>query len=174
MCPVPVRAGKKTCSRTCETEMVFKQMTLDRHRSRATTSDSCNVTVAQWMKILRDFGHRCAYCNKAGKMTIDHVMPLSRGGRHSISNLVPACKACNKNKANLTVSEWRLTPRLRSKVKNPQGLSWYVDARMGVRPIKGSFQRHQAPIFTQLMNETYANITIERMNLTVDHFGVLT
>lgn len=173
MCHAPAKVGEQVCSTTCATAMVFKQMTLDRHRSRATNPDSYNVTVAQWMKIIKDFGNRCAYCNKTGQMTIDHIMPLSRGGRHAIGNLVPACRKCNKNKADLTLSEWRLTPKCRSKVKNPQGYSWYVDARMGIRPLKGAFQRNEAPIFTQLMNETYTNITIQRMNLTVDHFGVL-
>lgn len=174
MCPEVAETGKSVCSNECDTAMGFKQWTLDRHRNRAKGSDSCNVTVVEWMKIINDFGNRCAYCRKAGQMTIDHVVPLSRGGRHSISNLVPACRSCNKQKGSLTISEWRLAPHLKSKVKNPQGLCWYVDARLGVRPTKGKYKRTQAPIFNELMQETYDRLTIERLNLTVDHFGVLT
>ncbi len=49
---------------------------------------------------------RCAYCPSEGK-TIDHVVPLARGGRDEISNLVPACKACNSSKGAKLLSEWR-------------------------------------------------------------------
>lgn len=44
----------------------------------------------------------CAYCKKPftkkRPSTIDHVIPLSRGGQHTISNLVLACKSCNSHK----------------------------------------------------------------------------
>jgi 5-methylcytosine-specific restriction endonuclease McrA len=47
---------------------------------------------------------RCAYCKKpfikTRPATIDHVIPLSRGGEHTISNLVLACKPCNCSKHN--------------------------------------------------------------------------
>lgn len=47
---------------------------------------------------------RCAYCKKvfSDKLpaTIDHVIPLSKGGPHTISNLVLACKPCNSRKHN--------------------------------------------------------------------------
>ena len=52
---------------------------------------------------------KCAYCKKkfTGKMpaTIDHVIPLSKGGLHTISNLVLACRSCNSRKHN---NDWFL------------------------------------------------------------------
>lgn len=36
----------------------------------------------------------CAYCNALAD-TVDHVVPLARGGRNELGNLVPACKWCN-------------------------------------------------------------------------------
>lgn len=36
----------------------------------------------------------------------DHVIPLSRGGSNSITNVVPACKPCNSGKRDLLLSEW--------------------------------------------------------------------
>jgi 5-methylcytosine-specific restriction endonuclease McrA len=41
----------------------------------------------------------CVYCGKPGN-SIDHVMPLSKGGKHEISNLVIACLPCNIRKSN--------------------------------------------------------------------------
>ncbi|MGH2534073.1 MAG: HNH endonuclease [Thermomicrobiales bacterium] len=42
--------------------------------------------------------HRCAYCGVDGKLTMDHGVSLSKGGRHTISNIVPACQSCNSRK----------------------------------------------------------------------------
>lgn len=41
----------------------------------------------------------------------DHVVMLTRGGRHAISNILPACKACNISKFNHLLSEWRYARR---------------------------------------------------------------
>lgn len=49
----------------------------------------------------------CFYCGAFGKQTLDHVIPVSRGGAHSIGNLVTACKSCNSSKQAHTIMEWR-------------------------------------------------------------------
>lgn len=58
------------------------------------------------LKLLRDlFGDLCVYCGDPAD-TLDHVVPLTRGGEHSISNLVPACRPCNSSKHDKLLSEW--------------------------------------------------------------------
>ncbi|MGN1360204.1 MAG: HNH endonuclease [Kiritimatiellia bacterium] len=50
----------------------------------------------------------CHYCGKkvgAEHLTMDHVVPVARGGRSVRSNVVPACEACNKSKAAVTPAE---------------------------------------------------------------------
>ena len=58
--------------------------------------------------ILRRDEYSCQYCaehlNEANQ-TLDHVLPVSRGGRHEWTNLVACCKGCNSKKANQTPSE---------------------------------------------------------------------
>lgn len=49
----------------------------------------------------------CIYCGSSNLIEIDHVIPISRGGQHSIGNLVPACKKCNRNKSNKLIVEWK-------------------------------------------------------------------
>lgn len=45
----------------------------------------------------------CQYCGKSdGKMTVDHVRPLSMGGKNNFENCVTACNDCNQRKANRT------------------------------------------------------------------------
>ena len=49
--------------------------------------------------------HQCQYCGIADDLTLDHVMPKSRGGRTSWDNLVTACKRCNSRKGDFTPDE---------------------------------------------------------------------
>lgn len=51
----------------------------------------------------------CWYCGKKvgyANLTMDHVVPLSRGGRSTKDNLVPCCKDCNTKKQSLLPVEW--------------------------------------------------------------------
>lgn len=54
------------------------------------------------------YSSSCFYCGSKEKIQADHVVPLSRGGRHSIGNLVPACRSCNSSKSDKTIMEWRI------------------------------------------------------------------
>ena len=54
-----------------------------------------------WLEILDVFDHLCAYClrsEKEVKLTLDHLVPISKGGEHTESNVVPACLPCNLKK----------------------------------------------------------------------------
>jgi 5-methylcytosine-specific restriction endonuclease McrA len=54
---------------------------------------------------LRD-NHTCQYCGKkAGALTIDHIVPKSRGGRESWDNMVTCCARCNNRKSDSTLEE---------------------------------------------------------------------
>jgi 5-methylcytosine-specific restriction endonuclease McrA len=57
------------------------------------------------------FGDLCAYCGGGERMTIDHVIPISRGGPHILANLRPACQRCNFSKHKKKLGEW--TPPVR-------------------------------------------------------------
>ena len=64
--------------------------------------------------LIRD-GHKCAYCGKVNKkgMTIDHVLPKSKGGKTSFDNLVTACVHCNNKKDNKTCKEAGMYPKFK-------------------------------------------------------------
>jgi 5-methylcytosine-specific restriction endonuclease McrA len=62
----------------------------------------CDFTSTQWRTLQERFDHRCAYCGKRakGRLSQDHIIPLSKGGNHTLSNIVPACQACNRKKSD--------------------------------------------------------------------------
>ena len=63
---------------------------------------------AWWMKKTRE--GRCYYCDRQvdkASLTMDHVVPLSRGGKSKKGNIVPACKECNNKKKYLLPIEWK-------------------------------------------------------------------
>jgi len=56
--------------------------------------------------ILRRDGYTCQYCNRRGeRLTVDHVLPRSRGGETSWTNVVAACLRCNLRKGNRLLDE---------------------------------------------------------------------
>lgn len=57
-------------------------------------------------RLLNRHQGRCFYCS-APADTFDHVVPLVRGGRHTIGNLLPACRSCNSRKRHRMLVEWR-------------------------------------------------------------------
>jgi 5-methylcytosine-specific restriction endonuclease McrA len=82
--------------------------------------------------VLRRDGHRCGYCRGAAT-TVDHVIPRSRGGADSWTNLVACCVRCNNKKGDRTPEEmgWSLANR----PYVPRGPAWVV---------KGAEQRDPA------------------------------
>lgn len=51
----------------------------------------------------------CYYCQETvapGELTLDHIVPVSRGGKSTKGNCVPCCKECNNRKQQLTPVEW--------------------------------------------------------------------
>ncbi|MDX2358871.1 HNH endonuclease signature motif containing protein [Dietzia sp. PP-33] len=65
-----------------------------------------DLTAPQWADLL-DAWSGCAYCRADGPaLQRDCVMPVSRGGRYTLENVVPACASCNASKHNSEVTGW--------------------------------------------------------------------
>jgi 5-methylcytosine-specific restriction endonuclease McrA len=69
----------------------------------------------------------CVYCGGNKKLTIDHVIPKSRGGENSWENMVTCCFDCNSRKGNKTPKEANMT--LRVKPYEPSVFSELVAGR---------------------------------------------
>jgi 5-methylcytosine-specific restriction endonuclease McrA len=71
-----------------------------------------DLTPAQWEALRAAWGG-CAYCGRTeGSLQRDCVLPISRGGRYTVDNVVPACGSCNASKGNVEATTWLRRKRL--------------------------------------------------------------
>ena len=111
------------CSRKCANRAVNRRSGMartirhpdDSRRTRGERESSApGLTYTQRKELLARWRRQrraCAYC-PAPATTLDHVLPLVRGGTNYEGNLAPACKSCNSSKSGWTVVEWRTGLRL--------------------------------------------------------------
>ena len=64
-----------------------------------------DLTEAEWTALVGAWGG-CAYRGAGGPLQKDCMLPISRGGRYTVSNVVPACGSCNASKCNTEVTTW--------------------------------------------------------------------
>jgi CRISPR/Cas system Type II protein with McrA/HNH and RuvC-like nuclease domain len=64
-------------------------------------------------RIYQRDGFQCVYCGTHKNLTIDHVMPKSRGGANSWENMVTCCFTCNSKKGSKTPEEANMSMRVR-------------------------------------------------------------
>lgn len=81
-----------------------------RRRSRRVAAADNDLTAPQWAGLCSAWGG-CAYCGEpeaslTGTLQKDCVQPISRGGRYTLTNVVPACRSCNASKSNDEVTSW--------------------------------------------------------------------
>ena len=71
-----------------------------------------DLTDAQWLALV-DAWSGCAYCPDVdGPWQKDCMLPISRGGRYTLANVVPACRSCNASKCNTELTTWMRRKRL--------------------------------------------------------------
>lgn len=89
----------------------------EQHRARQLGIEG-ELTRGQW-EILRLAFRQCPYCGRKfgrgrRRRTLDHVIPVSRGGTHELENILPACSWCNTSKKDRMLGEW-IPPLLREQ-----------------------------------------------------------
>lgn len=70
--------------------------------------ESPDFSFQEWKEAVIFFRGQCAYCGatmrKGQRLTKDHLVPISQGGRTTQDNIIPACASCNSSKG---ASDWR-------------------------------------------------------------------
>jgi len=66
------------------------------------------LRASQWWqrRLAKGICHYCGRSTPPRELTMDHIVPVARGGRSTKGNVVPACKECNNAKKQLMAMEW--------------------------------------------------------------------
>lgn len=67
-----------------------------------------SFTGAQWIELCNRYDNKCVACDSTELLTVDHIVPLSKGGDNFISNIQPLCGRCNATK-NVKTIDYRET-----------------------------------------------------------------
>lgn len=87
---------------------VTKQLSHLRRARLLNNPGSVGISPRDWQRLVYRYQGRCAYCTRlADPVHMDHVLPLARGGRHAIGNVLPVCGRCNLTKHAMLLSVWR-------------------------------------------------------------------
>lgn len=55
-----------------------------------------------WVELCREYGNKCLKCGCINQLSMDHVVPISKGGTNTIDNVQPLCLPCNMKKGGRT------------------------------------------------------------------------
>ena len=84
----------------------YRTAELIRCHERRILTDKNKITNAEWLEALERFNYACAYCGSTSNLSMDHVVPVSKGGQNTVDNLIPACISCNSTKQASEMVEW--------------------------------------------------------------------
>jgi 5-methylcytosine-specific restriction endonuclease McrA len=89
-----------------------RKATAARRRKRRMARVEHDLSDEQWSALRAAWGG-CAYCGAPDdRLQRDCVLPVSRGGRYTLENIVPACRSCNASKCNDEITGWMRRKRL--------------------------------------------------------------
>ena len=116
--PVSIRSARRALTLVCKDRAVIQEHTGREIypgimfpsviRLKSYTYIPIRVQVLSRKNIMLRDRYTCQYCDKvfpASQLTMDHIMPQSRGGKDTWANLVCACQFCNRKKADRTPEE---------------------------------------------------------------------
>lgn len=83
-------------------EVLLKSRKLSNSKRRAASKDK--IEIKEWNELLVLYDNKCLCCGRNDKkLTIDHIIPLSKGGKNVIDNVQPLCMDCNRKKHVKTI-----------------------------------------------------------------------
>lgn len=96
---------KKTKQKWEQANPEARRQKLLRYRAKL-ASNEVRTILPKEMRAL--YLQSCFFCASNNQIEADHIIPLARGGRHAIGNLLPLCRNCNASKSNKTIMEYRM------------------------------------------------------------------
>jgi 5-methylcytosine-specific restriction endonuclease McrA len=82
-----------------------------KHRRRMKLENQPDVDILVWRETLELFEYKCAYCLDWAT-SLDHIVPVDKGGTNDPGNCIPACTRCNSSKGSKDIGVWLKTSRI--------------------------------------------------------------
>ena len=99
-----------------------------KRRKREETQGN-GITKEQWLEMMNFFEWKCAYSgvlvDTQGNRSIDHIIPISKGGEHEVWNCVPMDRSLNKSKKDTDILEWYTSQEFYSKERLDKISAWW-------------------------------------------------
>jgi 5-methylcytosine-specific restriction endonuclease McrA len=92
-----------------------------------------------YKNVMKRDKHICQYCGSHEDLTIDHVIPKSRGGKNTFENCVTACRTCNHRKGNKLMNEVNM--QLRKRPHAPS-LIEFLELRLEVHGVAETLKEY--------------------------------
>lgn len=90
----PAIRARAKYAKTEKSKLVKKNYKYIRRRSMRNGA----IKIGDWRALCARYNHKCLACGLEKPLTIDHVIPLSKGGSNTIDNVQPLCASCNSIK----------------------------------------------------------------------------
>jgi len=76
------------------------QELLSRNRARRSLkkANGGDLTYEQWVQVCNKYENKCLCCGTSERMSLDHIIPITKGGKHIAENVQPLCCSCNSRK----------------------------------------------------------------------------
>lgn len=152
-----VKGGRTSRCKACKNRLDSKSDRLYRRLRNRAKKDGQPVEVSrkELQALLSAFDGKCVYCDATEEETgqpfhVDHIIPVSKSGRHHISNLVVACPSCNAQKGNRPFFEFFKRKREEIGDDNFTALLYYVSFTSG-QPLDEVFKS----FYVDYLNENY-------------------
>jgi 5-methylcytosine-specific restriction endonuclease McrA len=88
------------------------RVTQKKRHARNRGASVLSLTIEEWISVINKYDGCCAYCGeKLARVDMGHVIPISRGGQHTVENVVPCCGSCNSKKCNKLPDEYQQKAR---------------------------------------------------------------
>jgi hypothetical protein len=79
----------------------------------------------KWRQSIKEkWNYECAYCGETENLTLDHIVPRSKGGSDRVTNVLCACKECNNDKGHQIWSQWFLAQDFFSTERLSKIIEW--------------------------------------------------
>jgi len=110
--------------RETETFRIRHRIYSANRRSLQANAPINDLTKKCWMQSLKHFNHECAYCGSKENIEQDHVIPLTKRGSHTKTNVIPACRSCNSSKRQSFMEEWYPKQTFYNRKREEKILDW--------------------------------------------------